>query len=472
MRRRRVVTGFAGVGLAACGCGGDGKRARVGEAPAADAAPPERELINLIYWDTLAFDPGPIPPTPGRLLDGMAASTDERYLPYLLDLIAIPNPLGQRARGILADKLPDPGFAGPVAWFEGRGKIAATADSPDYLAFKQHLFRTLRQEVGDFLDPAGRKLISAQEVLWGGVTVDGIPPLEGPRFITPSAAQAWIFAGDQVIGVEINGDARAYPRRIIDWHEMVNDTVGGVPVSLAYCTLCGSAVLYDGRVGATTYRFGTSGLLYRSNKLMYDRQTRTLWEQYTGEPVWGPLVGSGTKLTFLPAVHTTWEEWLGSHPGTKVLDIVTGFQRDYGPGVAYAQYWASPDLMFPAPNRSGPLAAKDVVYVVRVGGETVAFPIAELNRSGFLEDTLGGTAVVVLATADGSGARAFARRNVDFASFDVRAGLALGSDGSRWRVTEEGLAGEDGRRMARVPGHNSFWFSLLNHTEDGRLFRP
>jgi hypothetical protein len=124
---------------------------------------------------------------------------------------------------------------------------------------------------------------------------------------------------DPVIGVAINGDVRAYPRRIIDWHEMVNDVVGGVPVSLAYCTLCGSAVLYDGRLEGRTLRFGTSGLLYRSNKLMYDRETRTLWEQYSGEPVWGPLVGSGLRLEVLPAVHTRWSEWSCTRP-QHVLD--------------------------------------------------------------------------------------------------------------------------------------------------------
>ena len=168
--------------------------------------------------------------------------------------------------------------------------------------------------------------------------------------MTPAAASGWILASDLVIGVEINGDVRAYPRRIIDWHEMVNDTVGGVPVSLAYCTLCGSAILYDGRHDGEVYRFGTSGLLYRSNKLMYDRNTRSLWEQYTGEPAWGSLVGSGIRLETLPVVHTTWKAWLADHPDTKVLDIDTGFDRDYGPGVAYRDYWANSALIFPAPG--------------------------------------------------------------------------------------------------------------------------
>ena len=468
MKRRSALASLAGLGLVAAGCG----REKAQEPGQKLEPPPEQELLNLIYWDTLAFDPGPVPPTPARLLNAMAASSDERYLPYLLDLIAIPNPLGRRAREILAEKLPDPGFAGPMAWFEGRGKLPASVDSQDYLAFKRALFTTLQPEIAAFLDPGAKKSISAQEILWGGVFVDGIPPLESPRQISPEQAREWINADDQVIGVAIGGDARAYPRRIIDWHEMVNDTVGGTPVSLAYCTLCGSAVLYDGRVGDTTYRFGTSGLLYRSNKLMYDRQTRNLWEQYTGEPVWGSLVGSGTRLRFLPVVHTSWGEWLEANPTTRVLDIVTGFQRNYGPGVAYAQYWSSPDLMFPAPDRSGPLAAKDIVYAVRLDGETVGYPITELVRAGFFQDRLGTTDILVLATPDGSGARAYDRRGIRFASFDARSGIASSEDGVSWRVTEDWLVASDGRRLPRVPGHNSFWFSIVNHTENGRLFRP
>ena len=164
----------------------------------------------------------------------------------------------------------------------------------------------------------------------GGVNIDGIPTSGAPRVHCAEEA-TWINDDDLVIGVEIGGDARAYPRRIIDWHEMVNDTVGGIPVSLAYYTLCGSAILYDGRVGDEVYEFGTSGLLYRSNKLMYDRTTRTLWEQYTGEPVWGSLVGSGIRLDILPVVVTTWQAWYADHPDTTVLSIDTGFVRNYAP---------------------------------------------------------------------------------------------------------------------------------------------
>ena len=302
------------------------------------------------------------------------------------------------------------------------------------------------------------------------VRVDGIPPLESPRFVTPEQAVGWIGLSDLVIGVEINGDARAYPRRIIDWHEMVNDTVGGVPVSLAYCTLCGSAILYDGRVGDEVYRFGTSGLLYRSNKLMYDRATNTLWEQYTGVPVWGELVGSGIQLNFLPVVHTTYETWLEAHPDTLVLDIETGHNRNYGEGFAYASYFGSPQLMFPAPDRSGPPAVKSTVFTLRLNGEVVAYPILLLRDDGWLHDEVGDERLVVFATADGSGGRAFAAGDEEFVEFDPETGVAVAADGVSWTVSESALVSDAGAELERLPGHNSFCFAVSNHSPSHRLY--
>lgn len=357
-----------------------------------------------------------------------------------------------------------------LRYAEEQGYKRPEDDPPQYVEFKQRLFSTIQEAMGAFLDPQATRLIAAQEVMWGGVAVDGIPPLDEPRFVTPSEASAWINPSDQVIGVEINGDVRAYPRRIIDWHEMVNDTVGGAPVSLAYCTLCGSAILYDGRVADAVFRFGTSGMLYRSNKLMYDRNTRTLWEQYTGEPVWGELAGTGIRLDFLPVVHTTYEDWLRAHPETRVLDINTGFNRDYGPGVAYADYWASGDLIFPAPGRDGPLARKDWVYAVRLDGETVAYPIVTLVKRGLVHDRIGETTVVVLPTTDESGGRAYDAGGLRFEVEGSDPNRLRSSDGSVWDVTEAALIADDGRRLQRLPGHNSFWFAVINHSPKWRLY--
>ena len=433
----------------------------------------DEDILGLVYWTEFEFWNGYplVGDTSSSVFDLLRAmSRDDVWLPYLIDLATVPVPYSAFVYRTLIDARP--GEVPVFDWVEGRGPRAPADDTPLYLAFKHKLIAGIQEKMGAFLDPAKPRALSAQEVFWGGVRVDGIPPLESPAFVAPEDAADWIGAKDLVIGVEVNGDARAYPRRIIDWHEMVNDTVGGVPVSLAYCTLCGSAILYDGRAGGAVHRFGTSGLLYRSNKLMYDRATNSLWEQYTGEPVWGDLAGSGLRLDVLPVVHTTWEEWLAAHPDTRVLDIETGHFRDYREGAAYARYFASSGLMFPVPDRRGPLAVKDSVYAVRHNGEVVAYPILLLGEQGFVEDEIGGERAVVFATADRTGGRAYAVGAVRFVSFDPDAGVALAEDGARWRLTESALLDGNGAALPRLPGHNSFWFALTNHLSAFRLYEP
>jgi hypothetical protein len=405
------------------------------------------DLADLIYWDSLIFSGATAAPASlDRLVARMGESNDPRYEPYLVELALYPTPFRESAAQALVGD-PDASVGEVLAYIGERGRKEPADDDATFLEFKQRLMGSIIPDFFGFLDPQWERTISAQEVVWGGVATDGIPPLEHPNFVTPEEASEWLVPSDQVIGVAINGDVRAYPRRIIDWHEMVNDTIGGVPVSLAYCTLCGSAILYDGRLDGQEYRFGTSGMLYRSNKLMYDRTTRTLWEQYTGEPVWGPLVGKGLKLEVLPVVHTNWHEWLAMHPDTKVLDINTGFSRDYGSGVAYADYWASSELRFPAPDLSGPLHPKDYVYAVRIEDEVVAYPIATLNERLFVQDAIDGVPVVVIATADESGGRAYGAKGVEFTSADVDAGTLTSADGRAWHLTEDALVSDDGATL-------------------------
>jgi hypothetical protein len=477
MPARRLVALAATCFILACSGNGEPAARTPGESPtagrASDATPDVSDirLADLVYWDSFLSEFG----SPGGRREniveaiGIAAQEDPAYRAFLVELALYPTPYRDRAWELLGT---GEAFSSEalLAVFGDLGPATPADDLDSYVEFKSILLSTIDPGFRFFIDEKAHRTISAQEVIWGGVPIDGIPPLDDPALVTPEEAAAWILPTDTVIGIEIKGDARAYPRRIIDWHEMVNDTVGGVPVSLAYCTLCGSAILYNGRVGDKVLRFGTSGLLYRSNKLMYDTTTRTLWEQYTGEPVWGELVGSGIKLDVLPAVHTTWAVWLADHPDTLVLDIETGFRRDYGPGVAYADYWASPELRFPAPDEQGPLALKDVVYTIRLTEEVVAYPVTLLAERGLIEDEIDGRGVVVIASEDGSGGRAYARGDIDFESVDLESGIVESADGRLWRIDEEALIGSDGTVLARLPGHNSFWFAVTNHAPRWRLY--
>ena len=241
-----------------------------------------------------------------------------------------------------------------MVWQQAHPEIAP---HPSYRVLKLKLLERLDPKflrfLGGELSLPGKLDIRLEEITWGGVRVDGIPSLDHPRMVP--AAAGWLQDDDLVSGVAIAGDVRAYPLRIMGWHEMFNDVVGGVPVALAYCTLCGAGIqfetLVEGRDAPLV--FGSSGLLYRSNKLMSDRQTDSLWNQFTGRPVSGPLRGSGIELPIRPVAITGWAAWRATNPGTAVLALDTGFDRDYGPAVVYRNHFASPGLMFPAAPRPG-----------------------------------------------------------------------------------------------------------------------
>lgn len=334
--------------------------------------------------------------------------------------------------------------------------------------FKADLMAALDPNFREFLQAGVKHEIRLEEITWGGVIKDGIPALTNPKHITPEEA-TYITADELVFGVEINGDARAYPLRILDWHEMFNDVVGGQPVSLAYCTLCGSGILYktdlEGKDDPVI--FGSSGFLYRSNKLMYDQETKSLWNQFTGRPVVGPLTGSGIELEVLAVAITSWSSWLDQHPDTKVLSLETGHDRDYTPGRPYGAYFASSDLMFPALVEDERLEAKDYVYAVRVDGLAKAWPLTDFEGGRIVNDRIGNLRVVLIGDAETRTVRAFLRDDVVIKATDDP-GMILAGD-LPMKVQEEGLIAEDGQTMERLPGHIAFWFAWQGFIAGGPL---
>ena len=184
---------------------------------------------------------------------------------------------------------------------------------------------------------------------------NGIPPLEYPTHLAVADDAAGYLDDDHIVfGVAMNGETRAYPKRILAWHEMVLDTIGGVELTIVYCTLCGTVIPYESVVDGQHITFGTSGLLYRSNKLMFDHGTKSLWNTFEGVPVVGASVGSRIKLRHRSVVTTTWGEWRRTHPETTVLSLETGHQRDYseGRGVSRVLRDRSADLWRLAGGRS------------------------------------------------------------------------------------------------------------------------
>lgn len=328
-----------------------------------------------------------------------------------------------------------------------------------YDEFQASLYRKIDPHFDTFLGAGVPHSIRLEEITWGGVLKDGIPALTNPRLIA-SIRASYLRPDDLVFGVSINGDARAYPLRVMDWHEMFNDVIGGVPVSLAYCTLCSSGILFETTVPGREkpFVFGSSGFLYRSNKLMYDTETNSLWNQFTGRPVVGKLTGSGIVLKTRPVVITKWADWMAANPATRVLDSNTGFERDYSPGSAYGAYFSSGELMFPALVDESKLKAKDYVFALRSSGADKAWPLKRFAGGAVINDKAGVLDLVLIGDQKNREVRAY---RSDGRTFTKSSGpeSAIAPDGKTWRVTEDALIGPAGESFARLPGHIAYWFA-------------
>ena len=325
---------------------------------------------------------------------------------------------------------------------------------PGYAALITELLTGLDPNYARFLRPGIAHTIRLEELAWGGVNVNAIPPLDNPKLLAAAAA-TYLNDDDLVFGVSLNGDNRAYPLRIMNWHEMANDVVGGIPLSLAYCTLCGAGILYDGRVeGApAAVTFATSGLLYRSNKLMFDRLSESLWDQFTGRPVIGPLANTPVRLRQLPLVTDSWGHWRAIHPDTRVLSPETGYSRDYRPDTAYRAYFASPDLAFPAAIHNRSLRPKDIVFGLEAPGGRKSWPLDGID---LIEDHVGLLDVILLGTPSTRTVRAYAATGHRFVRTNEN---TLQSDDGTWTITDDALIGPNQQSLPRLPGHLAYWFA-------------
>ena len=233
--------------------------------------------------------------------------------------------------------------------------------------------------------------IPRAEIHRGGPPKDGIPALTNPAFLTVSEA-AYLGDQDTVIGVSAGDQVKAYPLKILDYHEIVNDTLGGQPIAVTYCPLCDSSVVFDRRRGERTLEFGVSGLLYNSNVLMFNREPQDV----TGEALWSQMGsvgvsswGAKTRMRRLPIEVTTWKDWRSRHPETLVLSNDNGHVRSYDRTI-YAHYFASESLMFPVNNVDDRLPPKTPVLGIDAGGITRAYPIRVLAGTGRRTEALGG----------------------------------------------------------------------------------
>lgn len=324
-------------------------------------------------------------------------------------------------------------------------------------------------------DPAlPRPLVDPREVISGGPPPDGIPAIDAPKFERADRV-GWLRDEEPVLAFALAGEARAYPVQILTWHEIVNDTVAGTPVAVTYCPLCNSAIAFDRRLGARVLDFGTSGRLYRSALVMYDRQTESLWTHYTGQAVAGRLTGQ--TLRALPVSTVSWRDFRDSHRDALVLSRETGFSRDYGrnPYPGYDDVNTSPFLF--EGKVDDRLAAKTRVVGIERDGDSVAVTLDVLQKRQVVSVDVGGQSLVVLwkrgtaSALDASdvaggrdvGATGVFDPTVDGRTLTLRPVSGAFEDAethSRWDIFGVATDGPfAGKRLQAVPHVDTFWFA-------------
>ena len=356
----------------------------------------------------------------------------------------------------------------------------------------------------EFTTDFSRATISYADILSGGPPKGGIPALDRPRFVSIQEAETWIDAREPVLVVEAAVAARAierrggsdtpaiqepddpsavhvYPLQILTWHEIVNDTVGGVPVAVTFCPLCNTGIAFSRRLAGSTLSFNTTGRLRFSNLIMFDRETESWWQQASGEGLAGFF--AGTRLTMVPVLMLPFGDVAQQWPEARVLPQNTGFDRAYGTN-PYVGYDSSdrPFLLRGAPalgaEGSGESQLLDRVVSIELNGETSSVPYSVLQRERLVATEVNGQEIVVLWEAgtasaldtpqirdgaDVGSANAFFARTLEGRSVMLTAqgGAIVDSDtGSRWNAAGLSVAGPlEGHRLEPAPGVQHFWFS-------------
>ncbi|MFQ5674502.1 MAG: DUF3179 domain-containing protein [bacterium] len=314
--------------------------------------------------------------------------------------------------------------------------------------------------------------INKNEIISGGVPKDGIPSLFNPKTIQADQAS---FLGDEnlIVGIVVNGEPRAYPYTIADWHEVINEDFPGTLLTVSYCPLTGSSLVVNGNVASRNLKFGVSGLLYRNNLIMFDRQTDSHWPQMRLQCDEGELINTRQKL--YPAIETSWGTWKKLYPNTVVLSTDTGFNRPYDvPGSAYPGYTnlnSSPG--FRIPNLDRRLPPKQRVHGILVGPgpddyESKAYPIRPNDETEIINNVIDGTPVVVVSDGKDNFIISFLR-TIDNMTLSFKLSgnpdtfpftFTDNETNSTWNVLGEAIDGPlAGKKLDRTLSFNAYWFA-------------
>ena len=327
--------------------------------------------------------------------------------------------------------------------------------------------------------------IDLAELRSGGPPKDGIPSIDAPSFVAPSAASDWIAPQEPVIALAHNGEAKAYPLQILTFHEIVNDRIGGTPVAVTFCPLCYAAIVFERRLDGEPVAFGTSGMLRNSDLVMYDRKTETLWQQLTGKAIVGDRTGA--KLDQLPAQIVSFQQFQENYPSGQVLSRETGHDRPYGrnPYAGYDDIDKKP-FLYDGPS-DGRLPPMEKVVTVSLGDAHKAYPHSKTKAENVVNDQVGGRPVAVfhapgavsaldassIANSKEVGSTGVFDRRVEGRTLTFRyAGDGRFTDaqtGSTWTITGRAIDGElEGTTLTSIAHGNHFafaWFAFRPETD-------
>jgi hypothetical protein len=339
----------------------------------------------------------------------------------------------------------------------------------------------------EFSTDFSRHIAPYSEILTGGPPKDGIPSIDNPRYVSVQEADAWLAPVEPIILVEFGKEARAYPIQILIWHEIVNDTLGDLPILVSFCPLCNTAIAFERTYNGLELDFGTTGRLRYSNLIMYDRQTESWWQQATGEAIAGEFTG-GT-LTFHPAAMISWKSYRDNFPDGTVLSRDTGFIKPYGTN-PYAGYddINTPPFLYAGPQTPSQLQPTARVLTVDLNGEAVAYTYDILKEQVVVNDLVGGEPLVVIWTdgtasaldnaviangRDVGAAVAYSRQLGDrLLTFAIQDGLLTDLEtGSIWNILGQAVGGPiAGESLSQIVSVNHFWFSWAVFQPDTRIY--
>lgn len=314
------------------------------------------------------------------------------------------------------------------------------------------------------------------KVVSGGPPPDGIPPIEDPIYISIAEAEDFMNSGDPIFVLESGEGIKAYPQKILVWHEIVNEFIEGEAVSITYCPLTGSVICYKGDLEVGETNFGTSGKLVNSNLVMYDRETRSYWPQILGVAINGSE--EGKLLEELPIIWTTWDKLKNTYPDAQVLSLDTGFFRSYGvdPYGSYENersYYNSGDAFFPVMARDDRFEPKEVVIGIKAGTSVAAISKAVVSEKGIVNTEVGGVPIVAVYDGSLDTVRVYSREvNDEILEFEIEENLFKDpGTGSLWNMFGEATEGDHkGNKLEWVTSFDVMWFAWYAFYPDTEVY--